>query len=141
MPDDLWPGDDAVDVVAVDFYDNGVVAYVTSDAAWNSLVDRVDANGPVGIGAWYRYAKAHGKRFGVPEWGLTDPKGGGRAPTDRTVYIRRMHDFFATVARAGDLAFESYYNWDLNATGTHQLYPVVGRHRRSSALYRKLFGG
>lgn len=139
-PEELWPGDSYVDLVCLDFYDNGVYGFVTSDAAWRALVDKTDRNGPVGINSWYKWAKARGKRLAVPEWGLTDPKKPGAAPTDRPVYIQKMYDYFRSIAAKGDLEFESYYNYAFNGRDSHQLYPVLPKHRRSSQLYQRLFG-
>lgn len=142
VAEDLWPGDDVVDLVGLDFYDNGVVNYVTDDASWRRLAAATDAGGPVGILAWRDFARGHGKPFAVPEWGLTGPARPRPAvPTDRPYYVRAMHAFFADTAAAGDLAFESYYNRDMNDTGAHQLWPVIPAHATSSRVYRRLFGG
>ena len=138
QPEDLWPGDRYVDVVLLDWYDNGTYGFVTSDAAWNTLAHKTNANGPVGIYPWYELARAHKKPFGVPEWGLTGPRKASRTPTDRPLYIRKMHDFFVQVR--GNLMLESYYNWDQIGSGAHQLYPVLPTHVQSSRLYQQLFG-
>lgn len=137
--DELWPGDAYVDIVGVDFYDNGVGGYVVDDAAWSRLANKVDGGGPVGIYAWYQYARARGKPFAVPEWATTDPLASG-PPTDRPVFIRKMHEFFSFAAARGDLAFESYYNYAFNGSDRHPLYPVVAKHRRASQAYQQLFG-
>ena len=137
--DQLWPGDAYVDLIGLDFYDNGVGGYVVDDAAWARLANKVDSGGPIGVYAWYNYARARGKRFAVPEWGITDPKVAG-VPTDRPVFIRKMHEFFSFVAARGDLVFESYYNYAFTGIDKHQLYPVLAKHRQSSQVYQQLFG-
>jgi hypothetical protein len=137
--DELWPGNAYVDLVGLDFYDNGVGGYVVDEAAWNRLANKIDSTGPVGVYPWYAYAKARGKRFAVPEWGITDPKVSG-IPTDRPVFIRKMHEFFSYVAVRGDLVFESYYNYAYTGIDKHQLYPVLAKHRQSSRVYQQLFG-
>ena len=137
--DELWPGDSYVDLVGLDFYDNGVGGYVVDEAAWKRLANKVEDGNPIGVYAWYNYAKARGKRFAVPEWGITDPKVSG-VPTDRPVFIRKMHEFFSYVAARGDLVFESYYNYAYLGGDKHQLYPVLAKHQQSSAAHQQLFG-
>ena len=60
---DAWPGDEYVDVVAIDSYD-WYPAY-TSDSAWAQHRD-----GDQGWGYWIEFARAHGKWFAAPEFGL-----------------------------------------------------------------------
>ena len=137
-PEDLWPGDRDVDVVLLDWYDNGTYGFVTGEAAWDALARETDAHGPVGLYRWYAFARAHEKPFGVPEWGLTGPRRTSGTPTDRPLYIQKMHDFFTRVK--SHLMLESYYNWDQVGSGAHQLYPVLPTHAESSRLYQRLFG-
>jgi hypothetical protein len=137
--DDLWPGNDYVDLVCLDFYDNGTYGYVVDEAAWKRLANKVEDGNPIGVYAWYNYAKARGKRFAVPEWGITDPKVSG-VPTDRPVFIRKMHEFFSYVAARGDLVFESYYNyayWEAISTSSTRCWRSTSSPRRP---YQQLFG-
>jgi len=68
-----YPGDDVVDVIGVDCYDD------------NSGVDHL-MNGAYGMNQWARFAKSHGKPIALPEWGLMS---GGDNPD----YIQAMFDF------------------------------------------------
>ncbi len=97
----LYPGDDLTDVIGCDHYDNFGVRATTREAwpsilrgeRWPGLQDVAD------------FARAHGKRFAVPEWGLDGTeKGGG----DNPLFIRLMHEFFA--ANADVLLFEAYFD-------------------------------
>jgi hypothetical protein len=135
--DDLYPGDANVDVVCVDWYDNGGggVPMMTQDSDWGDVLTKRNDHGPVGIGAWYAFAQAHGKPIAFPEWALTDKQPPFSAADDRTVFIDHMHAFFAQAARDGKMMFESYYNGD----DSHQLWPVTPYFKRASAEYKKVF--
>ncbi|MEP6697580.1 MAG: glycosyl hydrolase, partial [Pseudonocardiales bacterium] len=100
----MYPGDAYVDVVGVDFYDMYPVYRTQTD--WDTDYMRTQNGGPRGLGAWLAFAKSHGKRLSVPEWGVNN--GGGDGGFDNPFYIQAMHDFFA--ANAGSIAYESYFN-------------------------------
>lgn len=122
----LYPGDDVVDIIGLDAYDN----------AWGRVVDAASwqhfrlQDG--GLDRWYAFAQSRGKKMSVPEWGL-DKAGGG----DNPYFIQSMHDWFA--GHASGLAYEAYFNepYDYIASaldGPEQQNP------RSAALYAKLWG-
>jgi hypothetical protein len=100
----FYPGDNYVDVVALDTYD-GVGQSVKSDSArWNDLVNGVNGGDwssivPTAINGqkfqgygltWLAaFGKEHGKLVGIPEWGLDTPSqeaGGG----DDAYFITQM---------------------------------------------------
>ncbi len=96
--DQLYPGDDHVDIVGVDAYNN----------RWNPATTTADFNkyfvsGSGGLDAWRTFALAHHKKLSVPEWGL-DTTGGG----DNPFFIAQMHAYFQ--AHASDIAYEDYFN-------------------------------
>jgi hypothetical protein len=64
---DAYPGDDMVDIVGVDFYD--MYPAYPDRAAWDAGFRSTQNGGPRGLGTWLEFAKAHGKRLSVPEWG------------------------------------------------------------------------
>lgn len=70
--EDAWPGDDYVDVVALDSYDWWPP--YTSDTNWARHRDEYG-----GWKHWIDFARAHGKKFTVPEFGLApgSTNGGG----------------------------------------------------------------
>ncbi len=100
---DAYPGDDVVDIVGVDFYD--MYPAYPDRAAWDADYDRLDKGGPRGLGTWLRFARLHGKKLSVPEWGLNTGVGGG---TDSPFYMQAMYDFFQT--NADFIAYEIYFN-------------------------------
>jgi Malectin domain/Carbohydrate binding domain len=89
---DAYPGDAYVDIIGVDSYDHW--------GDWNSQL-----NGNQGLAYWASFARTHGKKFSVPEWGLV-----GAAPGngDNAAYITNMFNFFT--ANKDILAYEAYFN-------------------------------
>jgi hypothetical protein len=102
--ENFYPGDNYVNVVALDTYD-GVGQAVKSDSArWNDLVNGVNGGNwssivPTAINGqkfqgygltWLAaFGKEHGKLVGIPEWGLDTPSqeaGGG----DDAYFITQM---------------------------------------------------
>jgi hypothetical protein len=69
--ENAWPGDSAVDVIGLDFYDGGYPAgevirtAAQQQAAWNTCRDQWD-----GLTGWRKLAAAHRKPLAFPEWGL-----------------------------------------------------------------------
>lgn len=100
--DDVWaayPGDEFVSIVSSDAYDS----YPPSRSA--ETFDQ-QCNIPSGACTVAAFARAHGKQFAVPEWGLVrvDGNGGG----DNPLFIEKMHDLFD---RNRDiLAYEAYFS-------------------------------
>lgn len=94
---ELYPGDDVVDVVGLDAYDGGWVPART-DADFTKWL-----NADHGLNDWLSFAKAHGKKLSVPEWGLS-----GTGEGDNPVFIRGMFAFFS--ANAAHIAYECYFN-------------------------------
>lgn len=77
LPVQQWyPGDDVVDCVAPDYYDDTSTQARYDVAAWNTEAGEVDDLGnPHGPEAWRQFALAHGKPLCFPETGLK-PSGG-----------------------------------------------------------------
>lgn len=121
---DLYPGDDVVNVVGVDAYDNAY-NHVKDAASWARYL-RQDG----GLQTYADFARRHRKPLALPEWGLN--VGGG---ADNPFFIQRIHDFL--VANAPRIAYESYFN-DVSPDQRSSLYaPVL--NPRSSALYARLW--
>ena len=92
-----------VDVYGIDSYDS----WPPDNSAANRAVHLNNL-----LGESLAYAKANGKKFAVPEWGVACNTGGcqwaGNAGGDNPQYITDYMGFFA--AHAADLAFESYFD-------------------------------
>lgn len=142
--DAAWPGDQYVDVVAIDLYDQ---SWATNTYPYPSLCDaacRLTRQ----QNAWNSYswhlftirdfAKAHGKPVGLGEWGVTtrsDGHGGG----DNPYYVQKMYDFIMN--SGNNVAFHAYF--DVRAPdGDHQISPADGptQFPNSAELFKKLFG-
>ena len=83
---DLYPGDDVVDVIGAHYYDSGPEK--NTQALWDEYY-RTFNGGPWGIGTWLAFAREHGKRLGMAEWGVWDQGQGARA--DDPVYMDNMY--------------------------------------------------
>jgi len=124
-----YPGNKYVDIVGVDSYDMWPGA--TSAAAWNNQL-----NGAYGLKFWMKFAKAHGKKLSVPEWGVypgTAQKGhnGG----DNAFYIKKMNGFFK--ANAKNIAYEAYFNE--NASYYAGSIYGYGQNPKAAATYKAAF--
>ena len=133
----MWPGDDLVDAVGVDFYDGWPA--ITDQATWDAQLYRTEmGDQPYGPGAWLRFAAAHGKPLAFSEWGLRDG--------DRPAFIQGMHDFLAANAAqpgdpnlAGKIIYDIYFDI---ANGGNQGFVITGGANPTAAqTYRSLTWG
>jgi len=121
-PARAYPGNAYVSMVGIDSYDWWPPA--TTAAGWNKQL-----NGKQGLNYWLAFAKAHGKKLSVPEWG--NARYGASAGGDDPQYVRDMKAFFAANARY--LAYEAVCQSPLGAY-------VYGRFMpRAAAAYRNRF--
>lgn len=152
--DEAWPGDEFVDYVGVDVYDEtwseGTYPWPAGASAaeierrqkkaWDEWI----LKSPRGLVFWTKFAADHGKPLAIPEWGLVwaNHNHGGM---DNPYFIERMHAFLNDPAN--HVAFHCYF--DINETDHgHQLSPgVPGTGKRegtefpkSAARFRELFG-
>lgn len=90
LPISLWyPGDDVVDVIAPDYYNDYQDQANGSVSGWNDESDTYDNLGnPTGPEAWRRWAAQHGKPMAFPEVGLKPASQGGG---DRPEWIRGLN--------------------------------------------------
>ena len=158
--DNLWPGNDYVDIVGSQYYDRCPPVPAADRYTFEARLDtRGYSNNPAGPRAWLEYAKAKGKPWAVPEWGIGGPREGCVEPgIDNPYFIRKMYEFFWD--NAADIAYEAYFNeigGDDADFGTHELFALtpanppahatgyreyVERHNpRSAEMYRTLWGG
>lgn len=96
----FYPGNNFVDVVGVDAYDQGVAQ---GQPRWSTIYARPD-----GVEAVLTFAEARGKPLSFPEWGLasvSDGNGGGDDPS----YV----DGIASIVHDDNVAYQCYfYNGD-----------------------------
>lgn len=151
--DEAWPGDEFVDYVGVDVYDEtwNADTYPWPANASPAEIERRQRkvwdewimNSPRGLAFWRKFARDHGKPLAFPEWGVADAphQHGGK---DNPYFIAQMHAFITDPANG--VAFHCYF--DINSPEhTHQLSPAVpgtGQKEgtefpKSSAKFRELF--
>ncbi|HEY6737081.1 MAG TPA: glycosyl hydrolase [Candidatus Saccharimonadia bacterium] len=120
----MWPGDQYVDVVGVDSYGwEGDTAAPTAGSIDN----------PRGIEMWRQFAQKHGKPMSFPEWG-TDPS----HTYDEPQYIKDMNTFMTQHAGSGpgQIIYDVYFN----AWGADKIYPDTSVPN-SVSMYKSLKWG
>ena len=100
----LYPGDDVVDFIGCDIYDQWST-HAADDFEWRRVLRPL--KGP-GLQDVVDFARARGKGATVPEWGLAGNDGENNGGGDNPYYIRAMYGFFA--ANSDILAFECYFD-------------------------------
>ncbi len=118
----VWPGDAYVDVVGIDAYD-WWPAY-TSEASWIAHRD-----GRYGWNHWLNFARAHGKKFALPEWGLAKDQVG-----DNPRFFGYVYPWMQ--ANAADIAYESYFN----EPDAYIRSDLLQQNPRGAAAYRSWVG-
>jgi hypothetical protein len=118
---EFYPGNDVVDIIGIDAYDQGVSPGLPR---WSTVYNRTD-----GIYDVLSFARAHRKPLSIPEWGLagTDVGDGGGNDPD---YVQGI----ANIVQNDNVAYQCYfYKYD---------YATQLQDDASSLkLYRRYFGG
>jgi Glycosyl hydrolase family 26 len=124
-PASAYPGDDYVDYIGSDVYDEGYAPdWRNAKARWDELKEN-----PSGLTWQAAFAAAHDKPLSYPEWGL---KVGSHGGGDDPYFIQAMFDWFIVHPPA----FEIYYNSNA-PDSSHQLTGPL--FPRSEKLYVKLW--
>jgi hypothetical protein len=128
-PDDLWPGDDAVDLVGLDVYNQSWRAGDTDpQTRWQGHLTSNYGLNWLGI-----FAARHRKPIVIPEWGTgTRPDGHGWG--DDPLFIHNM----AAWMRAHKVVYQSY--WDFTASDFDSTMSA-GKFPQTLAAYKAEFGG
>ncbi len=152
--DQAWPGDEAVDEVGLDVYDQcwqpGTYPIPTNAAPADVLERQAKAwdhsvHGDRGLLFWRDFARAHGKPFSIPEWGVwkrPDGHGGGDDPE----FIEKMHTFL--MEPTNGVTWHCYFDIGTSASrgeAHHQLSPgpdgtQVSTFPAAATAFRRLFG-
>jgi Glycosyl hydrolase family 26 len=95
-----YPGDDVVDIIGIDIYDDAIHG-ADPVQRWNNMLGGLQ---------WHRdFANAHDKFMSYPEWGLSyRPLVPSRSGGDNPYFIARMKDWFAS----NNVAYAIYYSHD-----------------------------
>jgi hypothetical protein len=136
-PFKAYPGDDVVDVVGVDTYDQ----YPPSPTS-AAFAEQCDAQSPTpGMCTVIAFAARHRKLFSVPEWGVVGRDSGagraGAAGGDNPNYVDEMGAIFKRYSYM--LAYEAYYN-DSEPNNVRSSLVSPDLQPRSSRAYQELWG-
>ena len=97
--DQLYPGDDYVDIIGIDVYDS-YISPIDPSARWQEKDEKVNS-----ISAVAAFAAAHDKPISFPEWAMVaegDTDGGGDSPD----FINQIAD----VVVAEQVRYQAYFN-------------------------------
>jgi len=149
-----WPGDEFVDLVGVDVYDETWAADTypwPKDADAQVILSRQKKvwkewilESPRGLAYWTRFAKDHGKPLAIPEWGLNHRED-GHAGRDNVHFIEQMYAFVTDPSNR--VAFHGYFDVNADSDHRHQLSPGVPgsgkqegtEYPAAAARFRELF--
>lgn len=120
-----WPGDSYVDIVGVDTYDWWMAA--TSLQVFQTYHSGTSNQA---MGYWADFARQHGKRLSIPEWG--NRSGGGTAGGDNPLYVELMRGFFD--ANADLISYESNFQAEGGEYNNGASLP------NAAAAYKRFFG-
>lgn len=149
--DQAYPGDDVVDYVGLDLYDQSWVkgtypfpkdatpdeVLARQRTAWDDLL-----NGDHNLIWWSKFAAKHNKPFSIPEWGVCH-RGDGHGGEDNPYFVEQMAKFIADPAN--NVAFHCYFDV-VAGDGDHQLSTgeketFVTKFPNSAAAFKKIYGG
>jgi hypothetical protein len=146
-----WPGDDVVDAVGVDVYDQSWAADtypIPKDASDEQRLARQTRawsnwnwGGDHGLKFWNDFAASHKRPVVIGEWGVCD-RDDGHGGGDDVYFIDQMHKYITDPKN--NVIVHCYF--DVNAgDGAHQLSPEKGgakaRFPKSAVEFIKLFSG
>jgi hypothetical protein len=129
-----YPGDNYVDIIGLDAYDQSYVHTSYADR-WNDQL-----NYAYGIQWQKKFATEHGKQISFPEWGVVHRYDYVElSGEDNPYYIQKMYDWMNALPASGpgSLAYHAYFEVDAS-DGAHRL--MLGQFPNSAAMFKKLFG-
>lgn len=131
-----YPGDEVVDLISIDVYDNGSGGFCNSATAPGWLKMGLGAFDPQtgvskGIGGIWAFAKSHHKKIGVDEWGATNKELKANNGANNGFFVEGMFEFFK--AHAADIEYEAYFN--RAGGGMHQIWPKTDYNPLPSDAY------
>ncbi len=121
--EDAYPGDDYVDVIGIDMYDDCLWSGISDPAErwqWELTRDH-------GLDWLAEFAAVHEKPMSVAEWGSSGWECG-----DDPTFVQGMHDWVTS----HNVVYQTY--WDSNSDYQGKL--SEGQYPNAGAKYRELFG-
>ncbi|MBN1998024.1 glycosidase [candidate division KSB1 bacterium] len=122
-PEEAYPGDDYVDIIGMDIYDETIWCKIKDPVArWEFNLTE-----PYGLN-WHRdFATAHNKPMSYPEWGV-----GGNGSGDNPYFVEKM----AQWCEENQVVYQTY--WNSNAAYPGKLSD--NQYPQTAAKYREVFG-
>jgi hypothetical protein len=120
--ENAYPGDDYVDFIGMDWYDHNYENISDQTQRFNYALTRAH-----GLNWLSSFAKSHGKRISIPEWGVGASHTGTRV--DDATIVQLMHDWMIK----NDVYYENYWNSESAYKG------VITDLPNQAATYKKLF--
>jgi hypothetical protein len=117
-----YPGDDVVDILSMDVYDE-------YNRGWSDI-----ENAPTGLKAFRAFARAHNKPEAYPEWGCST---GSHGRGDSPEFIEHFHDWLRD--GAPNVLYQAYWNTNLGGPDAAIEGPNSGRVPLAASKYRVLF--
>lgn len=120
---DFYPGDEYVDVIGMDVYDETQYTKIEDPKKrWQFYLTR-------GHGLnWHRdFALQHGKPMSYPEWGV------GASAGDDPYFVEQFHKWI----ESNNVVYHAY--WNSNSSYKGKL--SAGAYPQAAAKYKELFGG
>jgi hypothetical protein len=121
---DPYPGDDVVDIVSLDVYDEW-------HGGWHEVLD---APGGVGLNAFRDFARQHNKPEAYPEWGLSCSDAG---KGDNEEFITNMKNWFDE--GGAQVWYHAYWNTNLGGPDAAIQGPLSGNVPQGAEMYRAHF--
>jgi hypothetical protein len=127
-PEAAYPGDDYVDYVGLDVYDQYWGPQPSNPGSRWTYYEQ----GVYGLRWHQAFARRHHKRMAFPEWGvLTNINGHGQG--DNPTFVSDMYDWIAS----NDVAYSVYFEY---STPSNQSALLPARFPRARAQFKALFG-
>ena len=122
--EDAYPGDDYVDIIGLDVYDQDKWPIFKDPVErWNKVI----VNGDHGLQWQKDFAAAHNKLMSFPEWGSCGDKAG-----DNPYFVEQMYKWMVD----NHFIYASYWN----STGTYKGALSTGLYPHAGAKYKEIFG-
>ena len=97
-----YPGDWAVDIIGIDYYDGAAVGTGTAEPLrWNTTYYQ-----QYGLRDLVAFAAQRGKPLSIPEWGVIDSSLDATGGGDDSYFV----DQLALVVRSNNVRYQSYFN-------------------------------
>jgi hypothetical protein len=126
-PYTMYPGDAYVDFVGIEAFDHYPASATRAD--WTA-----HCNAPAGLCSVINFARKHGKKLGIAEWGVASC--GGVSGGDNAFYVERVLATFA--ANLDVMGYEAYFEDD----GTEVCSAIsnaMTKNPSAAAMYKAIY--